>query len=298
MAISPDGNHVVTLGSLNDKPIMYLRRLDSFEATPLPGTEEAQDPQFSPDGRWVAFKDPKGFLKLNLAGGSPIFLGSSSATVNGATWASDGYLYFAGNRKIFRIADSGGEAEELYEDEGAVLLQNLFALPDGRGLLLNSNSLGGTQGQLLVLDLATRKIKNLGLQGASPHYLDNGVLIFAQGDQVMGVRFDLATLEARGTPTPVLQGVWIEDGVMHLDVAHDGTVAFLPALPDSRASILMVDRAGQAQPIIPGPLPFSGCSDPRLSPDGRRLVISVVGYQIWILDLATETPTLLRSDGI
>jgi serine/threonine-protein kinase len=297
VAISPDGNHVVTLGSLNDKPIMYLRRLDSFEATPLPGTEEAQDPQFSPDGRWVAFKDPKGFLKLNLAGGSPIFLGSSSATVNGATWASDGYLYFAGNRKIFRIADSGGEAEELYEDEGAVLLQSLFALPDGRGLLLNSNSLGGTQGQLLVLDLATRKIKNLGLQGASPRYLNNGVLIFAQADQVMGVRFDLATLEARGTPTPVLQGVWIEDGVMHLDVANDGTVVFLPALPDSRASILMVDRAGQAQPIIPGPLPFPGCSDPRLSPDGRRLVISVVGYQIWILDMATETPTLVSENG-
>jgi len=297
VAISPDGNHVVTMGSLNDKPTMYLRRLDSFDAKPLPGTEDAQDPRFSPDGRWVAFKDSRGFKKLNLAGGSPVFLGSSSATVNGASWASDGYLYFTGNRKIFRLADSGGEAEEIYEDEGAVLLQSLFALPDGRGLLLNSNSLGGTQGRLLVLDLATRKIKDLGLQGASPRYLNNGVLIFAQADQVMGVRFDLAALEARGTPTPVLQGVWIEDGVMHLDVAHDGTVAFLPALPDSRASILMVDRAGQAHPIIPGPLPFPGCSDPRLSPDGKRLVISVVGYQIWILDLATETPTLVSENG-
>jgi serine/threonine protein kinase len=297
VAISPDGNHVVTLGSLNDKPILYLRRLDSFEAKPLPGTEEAQSPQFSPDGRWLAFKDPRGILKLNLAGGSPVFLGSSTATVNGATWAEDGYLYFASNRKIFRLADSGGETEVLYEDEGAVLLENPYALPGGRGLLLNSNSLGGTQGSLLVLDLETRKMKDLGLQGASPRYLINGVLIFAQADQVMGVHFDLAALEARGTPTPVLQGVWIEDGQMHLDVAHDGTVAFLPALDDSRASILLVDRAGQTQPIIPGPLPFPGCSDPRLSPDGNRLVISVVGYQIWILDLATETPTLVSENG-
>ena len=38
----------------------------------------------------------------------------------------------------------------------------------------------------------------------------------------------------------------IEDGTIHLDASADGTVAFLPASPDSRASILMVDRAGQA----------------------------------------------------
>ena len=46
VAISPDGNHVATLGSLNDKPVIYVRRLDSFEAKPLPGTEEGASPRF------------------------------------------------------------------------------------------------------------------------------------------------------------------------------------------------------------------------------------------------------------
>ncbi|MFT5232034.1 MAG: serine/threonine protein kinase/Tol biopolymer transport system component [Candidatus Krumholzibacteriia bacterium] len=297
IAISPDGNHVAALGNLNDEPVIYLRRLDSFEAKPLPGTEQSQAPRFSPDGRWLAFKNSRGFYKVNLAGGSPVFLGESSATVNGVSWASDGYLYFAGNRKVYRLADSGGVAEIVYEDDAADRLDSPFALPDGRGLLLNSQTLSGDPGHLMVLDLATGKMKNLGLQGASPRYLNNGVLIFAQADQVMGVRFDLAALEARGTPTPVLQGVWISDFQMHLDVAQDGTVAFLPALTDSRATILLVDRAGLVQPIIPGFLDFRICSDPRLSPDGRRLVISADSYQIWILDLATETPTLVSESG-
>ncbi len=297
VAISPDGMNVVTMGSLDDKPVLYLRRLDSAGAKPLTGTEGAQLPMFSPDGRWIAFKDPSGFLKLNLAGGSPIFLGAAAASLDGATWADDGYLYFANNRTVYRLADSGGEAETVYRDEEGTNLRNPFALPGGRGLLLGAEAVGGVRSRLVALDLATRKIKDLGVQGTSPAYLADGVLIFAQAGQVMGVRFDPDALEARGTPLPVLEGAWIEDGTIHLDAARDGTVAFLPASPDSRASILLVDRTGQAQPIFSGTLPFRECSDPRLSPDGKRLVVSSANYQIWILDLATETPTLVSENG-
>jgi len=297
VAISPDGTRVVTMGSLNDKPVLYVRRLDSPGATPLAGTEDAQIPLFSPDGRWIVFKNPRGFQKLNLAGGSPIFLGTSSASVDGATWADDGYLYFASNRTVYRLADTGGEAEMVYRDAGGARLQDPSALPDGRGLLLGSESVGGARSHLLVLDLTTRKAKDLGLQGTSPRYLDDGVLIFAQAGQVMGVRFDLDALEVRGTPLPVLAGAWIEDDTIHLDVSEDGTVAFLPAAPDSRASILLVDRAGQAKPVFSGPLPFQECSDPRLSPDRRRLVVATSSYQIWMLDLVNETPTLACDNG-
>ena len=36
-------------------PQLYVRRLDQLQATPLPGTDGALIPFFSPDGRWIGF---------------------------------------------------------------------------------------------------------------------------------------------------------------------------------------------------------------------------------------------------
>src|SRR6058998_1426605 len=51
LAISPDGRTLVyrTGGRL------FRRVLDSFDAQPIPGTEEAYTPFFSPDGAWLGF---------------------------------------------------------------------------------------------------------------------------------------------------------------------------------------------------------------------------------------------------
>lgn len=252
---------------------------------------------FSPDGYWVGFQNAQGIYKVNTTGGAPVRIGPSPAATMTGSWGDDGYLYLAARQKVFRLAESGGEFEEVFEYKSTIALQNPEPLPDGRGLLLNSAAFGAAPERLLALDLQTLEIQDLDLLGSSPRYLANGVLVFAQGGQVMAVRFDDAALEVRGVPTPVLQTAWISDGQLNLDVSRNGTMAYLPASPDERASILLVDRQGDAQPIVPGPLPFAGCSDPRLSPDGKRLVMSVVGFRIWLLDLPTETPSLVSENG-
>lgn len=52
VSISPDGQNLVYVAaSRGGTPQLYLRPIDKLEATPLPGTEEASGPFFSPDGQ-------------------------------------------------------------------------------------------------------------------------------------------------------------------------------------------------------------------------------------------------------
>ena len=51
LALSPDGRSLVYVAEQK----LYLRQMDRNEATPIPGTEGAYSPFFSPDGEWIGF---------------------------------------------------------------------------------------------------------------------------------------------------------------------------------------------------------------------------------------------------
>ena len=55
-ALAPDGRSLAFVAARPArKPTLWLRHLDDVEARPIPGTEDAQDPFWSPDGRWIGF---------------------------------------------------------------------------------------------------------------------------------------------------------------------------------------------------------------------------------------------------
>ena len=84
IALAPDGSRLVYVGNHGGSTQLYLRsldQLDHFEATPIPGTEGAYGPFFSPDGQWVAFFAEAKLKKVSLSGGAP---GIWSFRVDGA----------------------------------------------------------------------------------------------------------------------------------------------------------------------------------------------------------------------
>ena len=62
LAISPDGQQVAYAARDVDGDRLYLRRRNELEASPIPGTEGAIGPFFSPDGQSIGF-GAGGFLK-------------------------------------------------------------------------------------------------------------------------------------------------------------------------------------------------------------------------------------------
>jgi Tol biopolymer transport system component len=161
------------------------------------------------------------------------------------------------------------------------------------------NTTGGPQRakQLLALDLSTRKLKDLAMPGADPRYFPTGHLIFYQSERIVAARFDLESLEFRGSPVPVLERAAVDVSSMMVDVSDDGTVAYLPKRPGERQSLVFLDHAGKIEPLASVGLPSSAISDPRISPDGNRLVVSAGTQAIWMVDLQTQTPTLLGESG-
>ena len=52
---SPDGTQIVYIAQKGETRLLYSRGMDALKGTPIPGTEGAATPFFSPDGRWVGF---------------------------------------------------------------------------------------------------------------------------------------------------------------------------------------------------------------------------------------------------
>ncbi len=71
IVLSPDGTQLIYAATTGTTSQLYLRPLDAFEARPIPGTEGAIGPFFSPDGAWVGFTADQQLKKVSLSGGLP-----------------------------------------------------------------------------------------------------------------------------------------------------------------------------------------------------------------------------------
>ena len=100
-----------------------------------------------------------------------------------------------------------------------------------------------------------------------------------------------------GQSAPVLDRAWVDQGEVQADVADNGTVVYLPNSRGETQALVAVNVNGKVEELAPDGLPFASLNDPRISPDGRRLMLSVDSGAIWMFDLDTQTPTLMTEEG-
>ena len=92
--------------------MLYLRPLDSMVTRPLPCTQDASQPFWSPDSKSIAFASEGKLKRIEVAGGAIMSLADARTNAPGGSWSSDGVILF-GNEAvdgIDRIAASGGMA--------------------------------------------------------------------------------------------------------------------------------------------------------------------------------------------
>src|SRR5439155_17600417 len=211
LAISPDGRRLVYVAQRGATTQLYLRELDRLDATPLPGTEGAYQPFFSPDGDWIAFFAERELKKVPVNGGPAIGLATVSEPQRGV-WAHDGRILVAGKggERLSWVPSTGGAATrsapqlsvrvldgELVSDDKWIL----HASPDG---ILFLSSLETGQSYVVTLDGVVSQDSvdsSTVLYGTNPRYLDCGHIAYFSADGVlMAIPFDLATRRALGTP--------------------------------------------------------------------------------------------------
>ena len=151
LAISPDGSRIVFVGRSDGVLQLWQRPLSQLTAVPIPGTENARDPRFSPDGQSIAYHALSGPGAVNgglhtvsLAGAPPQTILADSVWGSQA-WGPDGWIYFEKfNLGIWRVTEDGGQQEEVTVEAAGERHEYLDVLPDGNGVLYTRTS--GTGG--------------------------------------------------------------------------------------------------------------------------------------------------------
>src|SRR3989449_1428396 len=139
-AISPDGLRLAFVATdASGKTLLWIRPLDSINARPLPGTEEALYPFWSPDSRFIGFF-AGGKLKKTEVTGVPAQPLCNAAIPLGGTWRRAGAIVFepSPTGPLYRVSAAGGEptpVTTLDKSRQETSHRWPYFLPDGRHFL-------------------------------------------------------------------------------------------------------------------------------------------------------------------
>jgi Tol biopolymer transport system component len=287
LALSPGGRSVVFVGTREGKQLLWLRPLGGLEARPLPGTDGAWNPFWSPDDKFVGFFTDNKLKTIEIASGAVRTLCdlSSVEPLSGGTWNRDGVIVFSPDTHspLYRVSAAGGAPARLTElvkeqREGAHLFPEF--LPDGRHVV--SYVLGGEKDGIVVTSLDAPREKKLLIPHAwRAAYASPGFLLFLREETLMAQPFDAANVRLSGDPVPIA-----EKADWHFSAADNGILAYRSGASDVR-QLRWFDRSGRELAKVGRPGDYL---EPSLSPDGTRVAVGVGTWtpvgDVWLLDLA------------
>jgi serine/threonine-protein kinase len=315
MVFAPDGRSIVFNAEHSERVQLYLRRLDRLDASPIPGTEGASNPFFSPDGQWLGFHADGALKKVPLAGG-PVVVLCPVDLVFGATWGSTNQIVFAAVRGgLQQVSAAGGTpttVTTLESKSGEVSHRLPQFLPDGKTVLFTvTKSLFPSWDDTLIAaqSVATGQRTVLVEGGADARFVAaTKHLVYLRRGTLTAVPFDSARLEvtsgaAVGVVADVMQAasiqpVQIDTGAGQFDVSASGSLVYATGgvFPQDRWSIVWVDRTGRTEPLRIAPGSYLA---PRLSPDGKRVAFGTTAgdWDLWTYDVARGITTRLPMEG-
>jgi serine/threonine-protein kinase len=302
VVISPDGARLVYVS--NNR--LVTRRLDEKTPSVLPNTDGANDPFFSPDGRWVGFFAAGQLKRISVERGAAVPVANAPNSF-GASWGDDDTIVAAiGNGgALMRIPLTGGTPTPITKlAPGERDHHWPQVLPGARAVLFTANTRIGSwdQASVEVVSLRDGQRKTLVRGGTFGRYFLSGHLVYVNGGTLFAVPFDLETQTIRGTPVPVLEDIAYStaNGSAQFTASDNGVLIHRSAMAAELFTVQWMEKTGDVHPLLAKPAFYV---NPRLSPDGRRLAIayeanrSDIGRDIWIWDSQRDLMTRLSFEG-
>lgn len=313
VALSPEGDAIAYV--LNGSEI-YIRRLDALEPIRVATGNAIATPIFAPDGGAIAFESNGWIRRLDRSlrdGLVPkgeehvVRTVCEAPTLRGACWTPSGSIVFAPSYSSgLWIADAnGGAARQLTSldsTRGEITHRWPEALPDGRSVLFGVRTVSTSSfddADIAVVDLERGEHRVVMQGGTCPRYSRSGHLLYVRQGALFAVPFDRTALRVAGPARKLLEDVASNPttGAAQYAIGADGTLVYAPAERDSIGNaLLLVDRKGVATMTAR----FGRIvENPRLSPDGRQIAVTLVGAsnKIGIFDLASRELHVLTRYG-
>jgi len=304
--LSPDGTRLAFVASDREqKRRLYVRRLDELQALLLPGTENALDPFFSPDGEWIGFFADGKLKKISVQGGAPVTL-CEVGDSRGGSWSEEGTIVFAPEARsgLSKISSAGGILEPLTTPHQGS--ENTYrwpqVLPGKKVVLFSSGSIGRSfdRAQIVAYTISTGQQKVVIQDGFYGRYVPTGHLVYVHEGTLFAVRFDAKRLKITGPSAPILEGVVANPatGGAQFSFSEAGNLVYvagrgLPVL----SSIYWMERNGTFTALRETPATYLS---PAFSPDGKRLAMEINDGKrsdIWTYEWGRDTLTRTTLGG-
>ncbi len=209
---SPDGRQIAMILVNKENSRIWIRPLDSLEFTSLAGTDGAESPFWSPDGRYIGFFADAKVKKIERSGG-PVQTLCDALGGMGGTWNRNGDILFSTDALglVQRVSAAGGEPTDVPHQPGTAQTYPFF-LPDGKHYLVRRNRVpGAADSGIWVSSIASPESRRILPDFSNPEFVEPipgsrvGQVLFTRNGMLMALPFDTRRLEPAGIAFPVAQ---------------------------------------------------------------------------------------------
>ena len=304
--LSPRGDRLAfTAGDPSGTARLYVRSLATGDVTPLAGTEGAQYPFWSPDGRSIGFFGD-GKLRTIEASGGPALTICPAAEGKGGSWSPAGVIVFAPDATtgIAQVPEKGGTPKpvtRLDEKRGDDSHRHPRFLPDGRRFLYLARSPRSPgDGQAIVAASIDGGAEKVVLRSPSMVEYADGYLVYMRETALVARPFDAGKLEFTGEAVPLAEQIFspAEGTAIGVFSAAPGVLTYLTGHGETGTRLRWFSRDGKPQEIISEAAAYR---DVALSPDGKQAAVSIRDpstgtHDLWIFDLVRGIKTRFTFD--
>jgi dipeptidyl aminopeptidase/acylaminoacyl peptidase len=296
LAVAPDGHAVViqTAWASRDRRL-HLRRLDTTDVQPLPGTEGGTTPFWSPDSASIGFVAGGVLKRFDIATSSvrPIASVNDQVVVGLSAWGSDGTIIVPVLNSSLRVVRAGSntvtELSPLDAAAGELGQTRPVFAPGGRLIYRSRRNVDPSP--TLVRSLESPQTSVLTTDDLNVIWAGETNVVFRRGESLYAQPVDWSRPALTGEPTLLTSDLDTNTGsAARESVSNTGVVAFLQQ-SDRQQQFTWYDRAGKAL----GPLgPPGSYAVFDLSNDGRRIATGVragSAVNLWAIDAASGSMT-------
>jgi serine/threonine protein kinase len=296
-AISPDGRYLAMATEVNGKRQLWLRALDALQAHPMPGTDDATYPFWSPDSHYIGFFVP-GKMKKIAASGGPAQSLCDAPSGQGGSWNRSGVIVFSPSTTIGSaiqsVTSTGGVPVSVIRAKGYSSFP--VFLPDGRHFLYVAGGEFAEQNGVFLSSLDGKENRRVSADISGT--FGSGWLLFIRENTLMAQPFDPANEQLKSEAFQVAEGVSLTNFYYTpASVSETGVLVYANSGMVGGSQIVWYDRVGKLLGVVRAP---GMVLDPAISPDQKSIAYRrayASRGDLWLWDLKRETEQRFTTEG-
>jgi eukaryotic-like serine/threonine-protein kinase len=305
LALSPDGSTVAFTAAIANQPQMiWLRGLAADSSHALPGTENGDQPFWSPDGKSIGFFTGDKLKRIDVATGNVSTIADAPAA-RGGSWGSQNTIVFAPTNTVglSMVSAGGGPLTEVTPTQAGVTDRLAWFMPDGvNALFIRSKSEAMSANEIMVVNTRTKAVQDIGPTSSNVQYVEPGYLLYVKEATLMAQPFNARTLRVTGAAFPLVHEVTSNSfrRSAQFAAANNGTLLYIRDAGYPMRQLAWYSLAtGDELQKIGEPARYISYA---LSPDDKRAVTWLVkgtstqasaDSELWVQDLDRNTTSRL-----